>query len=148
MEFNDVFRLEKPPVPVIEFRLGQGDNVQIAGSRSDEYWELPFGVDVSETKFLKLNQTWLDFFMAGDILQVQPDDRMPGGFFDVVALRLPDSRVWVGHCHQLPGDLVLLRAGQTLAGALTYRLDQVEVLGRVLRCFRGVTTRVGRKQKT
>lgn len=147
MEFNDIFRLTKPPVPIVEFRMGNGDNMQIPGSRDGEFWEVPLGVDTDSTSFLRLGQDWLEFFLKGDVFQIKSSDRLSEGFFDVAALRLPSGCVWIGYCHQLPDDQILLRTRQTLAGAVAYRLDQVQVLGQVIRCFRGVTARVGRKQK-
>ena len=147
MEFNDIFKLDRAPVPVVCFRLGQGDNIQIPGSRDGEFWELPSGVDADSTSFLRLGQHWLDFFIKGDVLQVEPGEKLPAGFFDVAALRLPTGRAWIGYTHQLPGNQIVLRAGQSLTGALTYKLSQIEILGQVLRCFRGISTRVGQKQK-
>ena len=147
MEFDDIFRLDRPPVPIIKFRLGQGDNLQVAGSCDGQFWEVPSGTDTDSTSFLRLGQPWLDFFIKGDVLQVEPGKELPAGFFDVAALRLLSGRVWVGYCHQLPGDQVVLRAGQSLAGASTYGVNQIEVLGQVIRCFRGVSTRVSQKQK-
>ncbi len=148
MEFDDIFKIDRPPVPIVEFRLGQGDNVQIPGSRDGEHWELPSGVDVDQTSFLKLGQPLLGFFLKGDVFQIEPSEYLTEKFFDIVALRLPTGQVWVGYTHQLPGNQIVLRTGQSLVGAVTYRLSQVEVLGQVIRCFRGVSARVRRKQRS
>lgn len=147
MEFDDIFKIDKAPVPIVEFQLGDGDNIQVPGSRDGEFWEVPSGADTDSTSFLRLGQPWLGFFKEGDIFQIEPSDKLSEGFFDVTAIRLPTGQVWVGYTHRLPGDQIVLRAGQTLTGAVTYGLSQVEVLGQVLRCFRGVSTSISQKQK-
>ena len=147
MDFDDIFKTDRAPVPIVNFRLGVSSNLQVPGGRDGVFWELPSDTDIDQTSFLRLGQPWLGFFIKGDIFQIEHSDRLSQGFFDLTALRLPSGRVWVGYCHELPGDQVTLRAGQTLAGAVTYRLSQVEILGQVLRCFRGVTTSVGKRQK-
>ncbi len=145
MEFDGIFKIDKPPVPIVEFRLGHGDNIQIPGSCDGAFWEVPSGADTDSTSFLRLGQPWLGYFIKGDLLQVEPSEYLPQGFFDVAVLRLPSGKVWVGYCHQLPGNQIMLRTGQTLVGAVTYKLGQIEILGQVIRCFRGVTARVCRK---
>lgn len=139
MEFDGIFEINSPPVPIIKFRLGDCGNVKIPGGRNGQYWELPSGVDIDQTSFLRLGQPWLGFFAKGDIFQIEHGERLPQGFFDVMAVRLPSGRIWLGYVHKLPGDRVILRASETLTGALTYDLSQVEILGQVLRVFRGVT---------
>lgn len=147
MDFDDIFKTDRAPVPIVNFRLGVSSNLQVPGGRDGVFWELPSDTDIDQTSFLRLGQPWLGFFIKGDLLQIEPGERLPEGFFDVAALRLPSGRVWVGYTHILPGNQLLLRAGQTLAGTVTYGVNQIEVLGQAIRCFRGVTTSVGKRQK-